>query len=665
MRCASSIGFSPDVCRDAARLVFLLGAWVGAACPATAAETWVEVKTPGFTVVSNAGEATAQKTIVEFEQVRAAYGKVWSWAKLVQGKPTVVLALKNESTLKRWAPAYFEIKGGIDVVSGSAGGADREYLLLRTDSRPDDVSVAPNYNLYRAYLGLLLSSSFERRLPLWLSNGVSYVLGNISVGDKEILLGRPVPWQLQQFNQGGRLPLSAILDARANSPLVEKADERRVFDAQCYVLVHYLLFGERGAYSAKLSRFLQLWQAGRSQDQALAEAFGDLKALEQALPVYAGSRILSYARLQTEARIAGDRPAARVLAPAEVAGLQAAVHVAMGRPVEAQAAIREARTADAHSPLSYDAEGLLADRDHDKPRAAQAYAQAVELGSTSAHSHYRAAQRVWKPDADAAALAALRQRLERAIELNGSYANAHSFLADVIVAQGDGQAALASAQRAVALEPGESYHRVAVGRALQKLGRIDEARKSGELGLQLAENDADRSNAERFLLYLNESSRYAQERARLEASQKEAACQNGDSAACVLILPDLERACSQSEARACLYLGWLYAGHGGVARDAAKATGYGERACAAGDKNACVEHAWALARGEGLPKDEPKAVAALDVLCTEGVFPACTRLGLIHAARRTSAARTRAKALLTRACEGGEQDACSMANELR
>ena len=103
------------------------------------------MKTPNFTVVSNAGEGTAQGTIVEFEQVRAAYGKVWPWAKLAQGRPVVVLALKNEDTLRRWAPGYYEIKGGIDVVSGSAGGADREYLLLRTDQRPQDVKVARRY----------------------------------------------------------------------------------------------------------------------------------------------------------------------------------------------------------------------------------------------------------------------------------------------------------------------------------------------------------------------------------------------------------------------------------------------------------------------------------------------------------------------------------------
>jgi TPR repeat protein len=649
-----------------ARVAFLLAAWSGAAGLAAGAEVWIEVKTANFTVVSNAGEGTAQRTAREFEQVRAAYGKVWSWSHLAQGRPTVILALKNEGTMRRWAPGYFEVKGGIDVVSGWTSAADRVYLLLRTDDRPANVEVAPNYNLYRAYLNILLSGSFERRLPLWLSNGLAEVLGNTSVRDTEILVGRPVPWEFQHFNQGGRLPLRTILDARAESALVNKQDERTLFDAQTYVLVHYLLYGDRGAHAPALNRFLQLWLAGRSHDQALAEAFGDLTALEAELPSYATRRILSYARFQAEATTSGGQPAVRALSPAEVAGLQAAVHVAMNRPVEAQAAIREARTADPRSPLSYDAEGLLADRDRDKPRATQAYAQAVELGSTSAYSHYRAAQLSRKPQADAAALAGLRQRLERAIELNGSYANAYSLLAEVLLQQGDGQAALAPAQRAVALEPGEAYHRVALARVLHQLGQVDEARRSAELGLQLADDDTERSNAERFLLFLSEEGRYAQERTRQETSRKQtSACEGGDAAACAQILPDLERACGEKQPSACLYLSWLYSQGTGLARDTAKAAGYVEQACAAGDKRACVEHAWRLVGGDGVPKDEPGGLAALGKLCDEGCFPACTRLAVAQAAKPNAAARARAKALLARACEGGEADACEMARRFK
>jgi TPR repeat protein len=201
---------------------------------------------------------------------------------------------------------------------------------------------------------------------------------------------------------------------------------------------------------------------------------------------------------------------------------------------------------------------------------------------------------------------------------------------------------------------------------LHHLGRDDEAMKLAELGLQLADDDAERSNAERFLLFLKQDVGYAQERARHEAFQEQTrACEGGDSAACAQILPEVERECGEMQARACMYLSWLYTQGTGLAKDAAKAAGYVERACAAGDKRACVEHAWRLIGGEGLAKDEPRGVAALQALCDGEFYPACTRLAFVEVRKVGAKTRAHARALFTRACEGGEQDACSMVEQLK
>lgn len=646
-------------------LLPLLSTWTVASGRSFAAETWLSIQTPHFTVVSNAGEGTARKTAAEFEEVRAAYAMVWPGGRMPPAKPAVVLALRNESSLRRFAPGYFEVKGGIDVVSGTAEGRDRQYLLLRTDARPIDRQVTPNYNLYRAYVLALLRSSFERPLPPWLLTGLGEVLGNTSVGDGEIHVGRPVPWHFARFNRGARLPLQAILDARHESPLLLKEAQRPQFDAQCYVLLHYLLYGDRGIHAPRLALFMRLWMEGRSQDQAWAESLGSIAAVEAALPGYATRPVLSYARFKAESRPPADRPPVSMLAPAEVEGLLALVHVAMGRPVDAQAALRVARTADPRSPASYDAEGQLADRDGDAATATQAYARAVELGSASAYSHYRAAQLAWKDGADAATLARIRALLERSLALNPSYASASSYLAEVMVDQGDTTAALAAAQRAVSLEPGASYPRVALARVFHALGRADEAARAIEDGFALADGDAERSRAERFKLYLAQVSRFEREREDREAAQKRAAdCQAGSAEACRALLPELQRLCAEKQAGACSYLAWLHQQGQGVPKDAARAMEYAGRACEAGDKRACVERAWAAAEGEGVPKDEAGAEAALEPLCDEGFLPACTRLALLHARRPEPARRERARELLGRACQGGEADACSMATQI-
>ena len=46
--------------------------------------------------------------------MRAALQKLWPWAKLTTGKPVLVLGARDEATLKRLLPQYFE-KGRLEL----------------------------------------------------------------------------------------------------------------------------------------------------------------------------------------------------------------------------------------------------------------------------------------------------------------------------------------------------------------------------------------------------------------------------------------------------------------------------------------------------------------------------------------------------------------------
>ncbi len=644
-------------------LAVVLGWWTAAA-EVAAAERWVEVKSPNLTVVSNAGEGRARDTAWELEQARAAFAKLWPWASLTTGRPTVVIAAKDETTMKRWLPSYWEVKGGIRPVSSSAWGADRRYLLLRFDvGSTATQEVTEYFYVYRAYVSALLSASLERPLPAWLHIGLGEVFGNTSIRDKEVQVGRVVPWHLRRFQGLGRRPLSQILAAEHGAKLVMKDDERDGFDAQCWALVHYLSFGDQGARGRELDKFVRLWLGGRSQDVAWAEAFGDVRAIEERLQLYASKPLFPYGRLLADVNIERERFPTRPLLPAETASLRASVHVAMGRNADAQAAIQEARTADPKSAMSYEAEGLLADRDNDKPRATQAYGQAVELGSTSAFVYYRAAHLAWSSSTDADALARIRKLLERAVELNDSYARAQGYLAEVMTMQNEASAALPVARRAIALEPGDSGNHVTLARVFHRLDDAAAARRSAERALDLADNDYERSNARTFLAFLEQDARNRTQQAAHETMRKrDTACQGGDGAACAEILPDLERACSEGESGACGYAAWLLEEGRGLAKDPARAAELQRRGCDAGDKRTCVRFAAKQASGApGVPRNEAQAMATLDSMCKQEHFAACTELAILHARKPTAKDRARARELLARACDGGDASACNLA----
>src|SRR5512143_3852676 len=80
--------------------------------PARAAERpWIEVKSPHFTAVSNAGDKSARRSAWEFEQLRSAFQGLWPWARISSATPIVLFAVKDEASLKALAPQDWEVEG--------------------------------------------------------------------------------------------------------------------------------------------------------------------------------------------------------------------------------------------------------------------------------------------------------------------------------------------------------------------------------------------------------------------------------------------------------------------------------------------------------------------------------------------------------------------------
>jgi tetratricopeptide (TPR) repeat protein len=173
-------------------------------------------------------------------------------------------------------------------------------------------------------------------------------------------------------------------------------------------------------------------------------------------------------------------------------------HATMRRPVEARAAIAEARKADPHAAGSYVAEGLLADHENKEPEARAAYGKAAELNTTSPYAYYRLASLTWQPNASKDVYAELDKHLTMAVKMNTRYAAAYAWLGEVRTVLGNTEA-IGLVRRAIQLEPMEPTHRLRAAFVLLRVGQPTEARAEAEAALALADNDAERHEAERVL----------------------------------------------------------------------------------------------------------------------------------------------------------------------
>jgi TPR repeat protein len=665
-------------------LTLTVCAALGAARAGAAPPSWLEVKSSHFTVITNSSEKQGRRVAWQFEQIRAALVHLWPWARIDLGRPFVVFAVRDEETLRTLGPQYWEGKR-YRPASFWVGSRDRNFIALRTDlPEPDEVGANPYQSAYWCYAASVFDRSFPRPLPAWYSRGIAEVMSNTIVRDKELHVGRPIRDRVELMRERYQVPLNEFLAADRRSHWLTQEMDVRIFDAQAWALVHYLMFGEKGANLGRVDRFSRLLVGGADADVALREAFGEMQPYYDGMRLYVQRSLFTYARVPVSLDTRAEAYASRPLSAGESAVLRGEFLVAMSRPVEARTLAAEAAKADASLPGPWEIEAELLDSEDHRDEARTALAKAAAAGSTRARVYYRLAQLEWTQNADKGLQERLADRLEKARTLEPDRADTLSFLAEVRTEMGQPEEGVRLARRSVEIEPAEAYHRLALARALWALQRPDEAVQFAKTALQAADSEAGRQRAQSFLDFATRAASarsapavsYSAAPSPADASVKPgqgvrmaidskagvvAACfEKRDDVACGEAVSVLDAACGSGQAVACRSLGSLYDGGFGVAMNKSRAATAYERACRSGDKSSCARLAVLQAQGQGVARDTAQALSTLQRLCAEKVDDACIGWALLLAAGSGDAERAKARQLLQEACDRGSDEGCRL-----
>ncbi|MGH9411297.1 MAG: hypothetical protein ACRD1V_17825 [Vicinamibacterales bacterium] len=465
------------------------------ASSAAAADKWIEVKSPHFTITSNASQGEAATIAWEFEQIRSAIGALWTWANVDLNRPLVIIAVKDENSMKALAPQYWEQKNTIHPASVWVGGADQDYLAIRTDVKTEDNrDLNPYQQAYFAYVSLIMDQSLPRSLPLWFRLGFAGVVSNTVIRDQKLFLGPPIPWYLTRLNTQSRITIARLIAIDRKSPEYTTPDGRERLDAESWALVHFLMFADGGARWSKLDAFMKLVAQGTDGAAAFREVLGSPDDLQDALAVYIRRSLYSFRQFNVDVSVKREGFAVSPLSPADEQSRRALFHAAMERPVEARAAIDAARKAGPAAD-SWVAEGLLLDRAGKQGDAAAAYAHAVEAGASDSYAYYRLAQLTWSGSADRPTLQKVEALLMKAIALNNRYAAAYSMIGEARSILADGEAA-GMVLRAISLEPSNAYFRLSAATVLERTKQYDQALQQAQAASTLADDASVRQQAQ-------------------------------------------------------------------------------------------------------------------------------------------------------------------------
>jgi tetratricopeptide (TPR) repeat protein len=166
----------------------------------------------------------------------------------------------------------------------------------------------------------------------------------------------------------------------------------------------------------------------------------------------------------------------------------------MGQPVEARAAIAEARKSGGVLGDTYLAEALLLKGEGKDDDVKAALERAVSEGSQTGYAHYELARLQWQAESSPELLAAREKLLRRAAELNPGWSWTFAMLADIRSQLGHDDG-LDFIVRAIRMAPTEASHRLTAGLVLLRAGRHAEALKAVDAGLALASDESERARA--------------------------------------------------------------------------------------------------------------------------------------------------------------------------
>ena len=143
--------------------------------PAERHETSIEIRSPNFTVLSNAGDFEGRKSALQFEQIRGLFEHLYPKLRVDSGKPTIVFALKNEDSLKLFIPAYGQNTKAMHLGGLYHTSYDRNFAIVHTDVR--GTGPLGFRTLYHEYTHAYFRYNF-RGLPLWLDRSCPSMYGN-------------------------------------------------------------------------------------------------------------------------------------------------------------------------------------------------------------------------------------------------------------------------------------------------------------------------------------------------------------------------------------------------------------------------------------------------------------------------------------------------------
>ncbi len=409
---------------------------------------WIEIQSPHFSVVTDAGEKRGRETAMRFEQMRAVFGALMTNANVNLPIPLQIVAFRNSKELGQFAPLW---NGKPVQLAGLfQGGEDRSFIML------DMSTENPWVVVFHEYAHQLMNGVLTAKVDPWFEEGFAEYFSSIEVDGKEARVGKIPEYVYRELQQDGLIKVADLFRVRKNSPTYnESGSHRSAFYAESGMVVHYLYDNN---LISKLSAYFELRiDKNVPVEEAIQKSLG-MPAVEfdGALRNYVSSGRFKYFPIPTPSNIIASEYVAKPLRPADSGAVLADIHLhSRDYREKAIEEFREILSVEPNHPAACRGLGYAYLQKRDFTRAAEYFKRAAQADSKDPRVHYYSALLMKREGAftNHSDLPEMIRHLDTAIALDPAFADPYMLLAFAQMYAGDPAQGLITMQKAVSLSP--------------------------------------------------------------------------------------------------------------------------------------------------------------------------------------------------------------------
>ncbi len=503
----------------------LLGAAVAQVRAAKPAR-WHELRSEHFHVLTDATPKKAERITQKLEDFRYLLSQMFRTIRLDPPVPTTVILFRNGKSIRP-----YQLRAPDGKLLKNAGfmqpGRERMYLVVNL-STPNPIKAA-----FHEYIHLVMHLTASN-LPRWVDEGVAEFYEETEIRGRNYKIGFPKVNAWQMMRKRSLIPLDVLQRVDYKSDYYNQENKRRIFYAQSWLFVHYLMVADKAKRQQQFSLYLASVAQGIPLDQAFRQSFqSDYATLQKELQAYLGRMSVGF--------YSGKLPQEREPKPISETEISPTVALAYasdlwlnsGRVDEAENALQQLAAAEPSSPeVQYRLGRIRLLRE--QPEEAEAHFEAalasqpddISLRYYTALAISMGRMKNGLGGGSHAASTRVVDLLSPLLEAKSDFADAYQLLVHARLQRNDPPAeVIPVVERLRQLKPQDSSFDVLLANLYTQESRWDDAEELLKTALQRSSDPYQRQQAERTLEWLEQR----REREQLYSAYQEEEAENRET----------------------------------------------------------------------------------------------------------------------------------------